>query len=57
MDPLSNYYPANPYASQILRDVRKCLDEEPEMQLERARLVDVCRAAETIEALQFSFRS
>lgn len=44
--------PSNPQAAQILRNVRNWLEAEPEMRLDRERLVTVCCAPELSEALQ-----
>ncbi|HKQ74088.1 MAG TPA: metalloregulator ArsR/SmtB family transcription factor [Blastocatellia bacterium] len=44
--------PTNPYAAQILRNVRNWLEENPEMRLERERLIAVCCSPELSEALQ-----
>jgi ArsR family transcriptional regulator, arsenate/arsenite/antimonite-responsive transcriptional repressor len=44
--------PTDPYAAEILRNVRNWLVENPEMRLERERLVTMCCAPELSEALQ-----
>lgn len=36
--------PADPHAGAILRDVRSWMDEEPDMQKDRERLVKICCA-------------
>lgn len=44
--------PAEPHAARILRNVRNWLEENPEMRLERERLVTLCCSPELSEGLQ-----